>query len=243
MDVFSKGFYKTIGQCLRHNFIVVVVLRLIFSYKTITSEATNCEHTHMVLVTTRSNEVSLTEVWILTLFLSLLTQHAELMHWGASASRIFVFKNFNVFSTLTAIGSELTYDSLQMHTLICYYLFHELLGVIKKFFGLRSDSFVIENLGVTTVRITTSQLPSLEERVPIHIRNDILKGYVVNNSDSKLVWCRSRWHSIEINVFLGGLCLIKIKEITIFKTGVVIFSQLIIFLCQVLNKLSLVGSK
>jgi hypothetical protein len=69
-------------------------------------------------------------------------------------------------------------------------LFKHGLSVIKKLFSFFSNSFVIENLWIGSIWILASNLPRLEEGVPINIRKkrfEIVMGKNFCSKESRLM--------------------------------------------------------
>mmetsp|Transcript_26538 Transcript_26538/g.39326 ORF Transcript_26538/g.39326 Transcript_26538/m.39326 type:complete len:245 (-) Transcript_26538:893-1627(-) len=243
MEVFSKCFHETISQRLTHDLVVVIVLCLVFYTESVASKARNSKHTQVILMTLWCNEICLTQIRIVTLLFSLLTEHAEFMKYSSRVPGIFILIEVNIFAVVTTICSKHTNNSLQIHALISDDLLHESLSIVKELNCFTSNSVIVENFRVTAVWIASSKLPGLKKGIPVDVRDNIFQTYCVDNRNTKLLWCGSRGVGVKVNLELLLLRFVKIKEVSILKTSVVVLSQLFVLLLKILYKLSLILTK
>mmetsp|Transcript_21059 Transcript_21059/g.36218 ORF Transcript_21059/g.36218 Transcript_21059/m.36218 type:complete len:222 (+) Transcript_21059:580-1245(+) len=204
------------------------MLALILLHEGIAPETRDSKHTKMVFITGRSNEIRLTQVRIITLLLCLLSKHAKLVKGFTGFAVFFTGIDENIFPFIRTICRKQPNNALQIHAFVGNNLLHQLLRISKQFLCFTSDSFVIEDFRVTTVWVAASELPCLEERIPVNIWHNIFKLYIINHSDTKLLWGWCRGSGVKINDQFLFLRLVKGKEVSVFQTSIVVLSHLII---------------
>lgn len=96
----------------------------------------------------------------------LLSEGEESFEWGLSLVVIRV--DLDVFVVDTVGGVESNY-AISFNPSLFNDLIEHLLCVVKQLLGLFSDCLVFEYLGVSSVWVLSSQLPGLEEGVPVNV--------------------------------------------------------------------------
>mmetsp|Transcript_10965 Transcript_10965/g.20033 ORF Transcript_10965/g.20033 Transcript_10965/m.20033 type:complete len:217 (+) Transcript_10965:3918-4568(+) len=215
MKILCKGLNEPISERLRHDLIIIIVIRFKLVHKGATSKTRYGEHSNVIFVTSGGDEVRLVQVWILTFFLSLLTQPTKGGRWIPCQARRFISKNVHIFSIFTLVGREHAYNALQAHAFVFDNLIQQCLGIVKKLFCFATNSFVIKDFRVSPVWITPSEFPGLEEWIPVNERDNIFERDIIQNSQAQLVrrWCRRGCIKINFELLLFGL--IKGEKVSI----------------------------
>ncbi len=73
------------------------------------------------------------------------------------------------------VGRVECYDATCLKPFVIYNVLNHLLGIVVEFLGFNTDCLVVEDLGVGSVWVLASDLPGLEEWVPIEIREELFK--------------------------------------------------------------------
>mmetsp|Transcript_546 Transcript_546/g.1303 ORF Transcript_546/g.1303 Transcript_546/m.1303 type:complete len:366 (+) Transcript_546:330-1427(+) len=240
MQIFSKGLDESVRKSLCHDLGEVVILSFVPFHQSIAAETGYRKEADMVLVPLRRDEVGLGHVWVVRLLFRLLTKHAK---FGCRFSLLSIFfrqEHVNVLSIFTSIGGIQPNNSLQGHGTIGDDILHHGLSVIEELLRFASHRCVVEDLRVTTVWVSSTEFPCLEEWVPIDVRHDIGNLHRVDNRDSWLGGGRSWRGIVEINFELALLCLLEGQEVAILQPCVVVLSHFFIFLIEVIDKVGLV---
>mmetsp|Transcript_34241 Transcript_34241/g.78971 ORF Transcript_34241/g.78971 Transcript_34241/m.78971 type:complete len:295 (-) Transcript_34241:707-1591(-) len=239
MQVLGKGLDESIGQCLRHDLGVIVVLRFVLGNQLVASKTGNRKHSHVILVSYGGNEIRLTEIRILRLLFGLLTQHAKGGQRRGGFSRLLVLKDINVLPTRTSVRGEETDNTLQGHAFLCDKLLHHGLGIIKQFLGFTAHSLIVEDLWIATVGVSSTQLPCLKEWIPVNVWHNVSHLDRVDNRNTHNLWCRGRWGSIKVNLQFLFFRLIECEKVAVLESSIKVLSNLLVFLHDILDKVFL----
>jgi len=101
------------------------------------------------------------------ILIKLLSEHAEL---SSDCFSIILIIDFNVIILIGVTWIE-SYNGSGFHKFSIDNLLEHLLSFIIELLGLLSHSLVFEDLWVSSIGVLASDLPSLEEGVPIDVRN------------------------------------------------------------------------
>jgi hypothetical protein len=112
------------------------------------------------------------------IFIQLLSEHAEFLCGSYSINWII---QLDVIILIGVAWIEPN-NSSGFNKISINYHFEHLLSFIIELLGLLSNSLVFEDLWVSSIGVLASDLPSLEEGVPIDVFNQRLKVVVLVNS-------------------------------------------------------------
>lgn len=113
------------------------------------------------------------------------------------------------------------------------------MSVVEQLLGFLAYSLVIEDLRVSSVRVFASDLPTLEERIPIEEFNELREIVLSENLSAKERWLNDLGSG---PVYLLLLCssLVKRYEGSLLLAIIVFLSYFFIFFSDVLNVFFLV---
>mmetsp|Transcript_23177 Transcript_23177/g.58437 ORF Transcript_23177/g.58437 Transcript_23177/m.58437 type:complete len:525 (-) Transcript_23177:2389-3963(-) len=175
---------QNLGKCLRqavrdrlgHDVAVIVTLGLEVRGDRIQAEACIGEGTDVVLLAAlrRRDEVSHREVLLLVISLCLLAQAIERARGLRTG---LILENLDVLTD--RVGRVQANDALQAQLLVVNEVLQHCLSLLKELLGLHADIGVVENLRVAAVGVPATQLPDLEEGVPVNVREYLLQRVII----------------------------------------------------------------
>lgn len=97
-------------------------------------------------------------------FVNLLTDCTEL---GLESLSVVLIVHLDVI-VLVSVARVEADDAASLNQFVINNVLQHFLGIIEKLLGLLADSLVLEDLGISPVWILTTNLPSLEEWIPVN---------------------------------------------------------------------------
>jgi hypothetical protein len=134
------------------------------------------------------------------IFIQLLSKHAELL---CRSNSIFLIIQLDVIILISVAWIESNNGS-SFNKISINYHFEHLFSFIVELQGLLSHSLIFEYLWVSSIRVLASDLPSLEEGIPIDVFNQGLKVVVLENSFTQELWLNDV-NIVPVNFHLLGL--------------------------------------
>mmetsp|Transcript_48669 Transcript_48669/g.115645 ORF Transcript_48669/g.115645 Transcript_48669/m.115645 type:complete len:443 (-) Transcript_48669:1844-3172(-) len=235
-----EGLHKAICQCLAQDLGVIIVLLLVHLHQLLCSEAGHSEHTHVVLLSTRGHIVRLGSLLTAIAEVGLLSEHAEAASHLCSA---FVLEDFDIFAILTSVGCVQAHHTLQGHGLLLNDLCDHLLRIVVELLSLCAHLLILEDLGVALVRVPSTELPSLEEWVPIDEWNHIGDRVLVQHGCAHHLWLWWHWLGREVNDASLLACLLEAQVLALCDGAVVFLSHLLVLLQHVSDILGLLSTE
>jgi hypothetical protein len=129
-----------------------------------------------------------------------LSKHAELL-CGSYSIFLIIQLDVIIFISIAWIESN---DGSSFNKISINYHLEHLFSFIIELLGLFSHSLVFEDLWVSSIGVFASDLPSLEEGVPIDVFNQGLKVVVLENSFTQELWLNDI-NSVPVDFHLLGL--------------------------------------
>ena len=127
-------------------------------------------------------------------------------------------------------------DALRLQLLLRADIVEHLERVVVELLRLLSDGLVVEDLRVAAVRVLAAQLPDLEEGVPVNVREELLEVDVEEGLGTEHVGLR-HVRGLPVGVEHRRTRLLERKELARGERGVVVLTQLLVLLADVLLEL------
>ena len=173
MQLLRKGFSKSISQCLYHHIVVIITLINVWLANSFLVESgRNSEETKVILLswTLWSYEITHSNESILV-FVNLLTNSAE---FSFKSFLVILIVNFNIVIAVRVGWIETNYSS-SFNELVVYDVLQHFLSIIEQLLSLLTDCLIIKDLWICSIWILSSDLPCLEERIPINEWNEFIQ--------------------------------------------------------------------
>ena len=213
MEQLRERFSEAISQGFRHDVGVIVVRSLELGRKLIETKSSRAhEHTEVILHTAilRGDEVTERHVRLVGVFFGLLAERVESVVRRCPA---FIRVNDDVIAN--GVGRVETINTLESKSLVLLDFCDHRVGLVEELLRLGADSFIVENLRVATVRVATTQLPHLEERIPVNVRKHIVDRHLNRLGSAELGSDRDIRRGGEVHRFHSCSRLLEGKVFTI----------------------------
>mmetsp|Transcript_8267 Transcript_8267/g.20623 ORF Transcript_8267/g.20623 Transcript_8267/m.20623 type:complete len:372 (+) Transcript_8267:1282-2397(+) len=204
VEFLREGLCETIRNCVDHDHAIVIELGLVFLAEDRGADAASGrKHADVVLLATGfgSDEVGESHERVCLLIgadlLKLLTDSVEGADLGGVAAVVVVRIDLDVVTH--RVGRADCHDSVGSNRLGLRKVVKHLIGLIKEPPRLLADRRVLKQLGVSTVRILTADLPNMEERVPVDVRPQLLDVVVHKLGDPQALGGRRRRGLLPVN--------------------------------------------
>jgi hypothetical protein len=173
VNLLSKSLCKSIGQGFHHHIVVVVAFfNVLFADFLLLESSRTSEESNIISLSTRlwSNEIAHGNEVVLV-FVKLLSECAVSCFEGGA---IVLVVNFNIIIIIRVARIEPNNGS-SLYEVTVDDLFEHFLGSIIELLSLLTNIFVFEDLWVGPVGVLASDLPGLEEWIPVDVWKNLLK--------------------------------------------------------------------
>jgi hypothetical protein len=186
MQLLREGLGKSISESLdQHVIVVIAIIDVLLAHFFLFESSRDGEEADVVSLVlllwadevTHGNEVVLVLV-------ELLSQGCEL---GLQGFAIGLVVNFNVVLLVSVARIESDYSS-GLDEVLIYDLLEHFLGSVEKLLCLSSNGLVLEDLWIGSVWVLASDLPGLEERIPIDKVTELFEVVVLIDLSSQEFW-------------------------------------------------------
>mmetsp|Transcript_17649 Transcript_17649/g.35511 ORF Transcript_17649/g.35511 Transcript_17649/m.35511 type:complete len:622 (+) Transcript_17649:965-2830(+) len=126
-------------------------------------------------------------------------------------------------------------DARRLELLACDDLINELEGIAVQLLSLGTDGLVVEDLGVATVGVLATQLPHLEEGVPVDVREQLLEINVLEDLGAEELG-RGDVLLLPLNDRGLGTRFLERQELAGGERRVVVLAHLLVLLPNVLDE-------
>mmetsp|Transcript_40315 Transcript_40315/g.34038 ORF Transcript_40315/g.34038 Transcript_40315/m.34038 type:complete len:298 (-) Transcript_40315:3000-3893(-) len=183
MQLFTIRFGKTVGERLRHDLAVVVVLCLERGDERLHAEPRrHCKQPDVVLdtATLGRDEVGHGEVLRLLFAVLLLTESVQHFPHGRA---LLVLIDLNVVTH--GVGREESNHTVSLELASGADTLEHLDRIVEDSLGFRTHVGIIEDAGIATVGILAPQLPHGEKGIPVDVGHQIIQRHVVVGAHTK----------------------------------------------------------
>ena len=186
VNLLSKSLCKSIGQGFDHHVVVVIAFFNVFlAYLLLLESCRTSKETNVVGLSAGlwSNEITHGNEVVLV-FVKLLSEGAISSFEGGT---IVLVVDFNIIIIIRVARIEPNNGS-SFYEVTVNNLFEHLLGSIIELLGLLSNIFVFEDLWVGPVGILASDLPGLEEWIPVDVWKNLFKIIILVDLGAEEGW-------------------------------------------------------